>query len=733
MPNKNVLALLSGVVALGLIALSVFTHGEALPVLGATTATIGFLSWGVTHPGRRTALVIMAIAAGSGALFFHFDNFWGLVVCVLGFIWSLFGLLPVMDAPWRLKLGFIVSVFLGGLIALWPTLNNMSGGKIPLPGYFRERIGFAIAPGLDLRGGMRLVYTVEVEEAIRDKRDHYAEEMRQQLATAFGFHSGEGRVTRDELTKLDEKLHVAQPEAAIIRLAFKDAADKSKIDDRFNKLFLGELAETPGPQPNEVTFKIRADIESQIRERAVAQAKDTVLRRVDELGLREAAITTRDEDIIVEVPGSDEASFNQVKEIIRKTARLEFKMVDDGGSEKVFGPPALKADDIPADEGIAQYTEGAPDGVDGSGHKKQAVRAYYTRMSCQPQKYATESMSECLARFKAWVSTLSVPDDHVIGFEPVTEPVEGTEPQQFKQVAWRTLYLYGRAELTGDYITDASIGQDQQQFGQFYVLLSFSPAGADRFEEVTGANVNRRFAIILDDLVDSAPVIKSKIGGGKATITMGAGDQEKQLHDAKQLELVLRSGALPAPITPSNESLIGPSLGRDAIHEAVRGALYGSGAVLFFMLLYYRKSGFVADVAVLFNLLLQMAVLATFSASMTLPGIAGLALTLGMSVDANVLINERIREELRAGKSIRAAVDQGYTRAWPSIIDGHVTVLITGLILAQYGSGPIKGFAFTLCVGIVCSLFTGFYCTRLVFDWWVRGAKVKRLSVGAEF
>jgi preprotein translocase subunit SecD len=151
------------------------------------------------------------------------------------------------------------------------------------------------------------------------------------------------------------------------------------------------------------------------------------------------------------------------------------------------------------------------------------------------------------------------------------------------------------------------------------------------------------------------------------------------------------------------------------------------------MIFYYRKSGVVADVAVLFNLMLQMAVLATFSASMTLPGIAGLALTIGMSVDANVLINERIREELRAGKSVRAAVDAGYTRAWPSIIDGHMTVLISGLILAQYGTGPVKGFAFTLIVGIMCSLFTGVFCTRLVFDWWVRGAKVKRLSVGAEF
>jgi preprotein translocase subunit SecD len=151
------------------------------------------------------------------------------------------------------------------------------------------------------------------------------------------------------------------------------------------------------------------------------------------------------------------------------------------------------------------------------------------------------------------------------------------------------------------------------------------------------------------------------------------------------------------------------------------------------MIFYYRKSGIVADVAVLFNLMLQMAILASFSATMTVPGIAGLALTIGMAVDANVLINERIREELRAGRGVRAAVEAGYDKAFSSIIDGHVTVLISGLILAQYGTGPVKGFAIALIVGIAASLYTGVFCTRLVFDWWVRGAKVKRLSVGAEF
>jgi preprotein translocase subunit SecD len=730
MPNKNVRTILSGVVALGFAALAVVMRGDPLPILGATVAALAFCSWGVTNPARRVALVLMALATGSGALFFHFDSFWGLFSSGFVLVWSAVGLIPLMDGPWRLKVGFVVAVFAAAGVALWPTVHNMSGGKVPVPRYLADRIDFAIAPGLDLRGGMRLVYTVEVDEAIRDKRDHYADDMRQELATAFGLHSGEGRVTRDELNKLDDKVHVAQPETALIRLKFKDPADKSKVDDRFTKSFLGELSEAQGPANDEITFKIRAEIESQIRERAVAQAKDTVSRRVDELGLREAAVTTRDEDIILEVPGSDEASFTNIKEIIRKTARLEFKMVDDAGSDKVFG--ALKEDSFPADEGIALYRERAPDGLDGSGHKK-TVDESYARISCQPPKYPNESMGDCLGRLRAWTASLNAPDDHVIGFEGVTEPVPDTEPLQFKQVGWRTLYLYGRAEVTGDSITDASIGQDQQNFGQYYVSLTFSPAGADRFEEITGANINRRFAIILDDTIDSAPVIRSKIAGGRAQITMGAGDAEKQLHDANQLERLLRAGALPAPITLSSESIIGPSLGRDAIREAVKGGTYGVTAVILFMVFYYRKSGFVADVAVLFNLMLQMAVLASFSATMTLPGVAGLALTLGMSVDVNVLINERIREELRAGKTVRAAVEAGYSRAWPSIVDGHATVFISGLILMQYGSGPVKGFAVTLVIGILCSLFTGFFCTRLVFDWWVRGAKVKRLSVGAEF
>jgi preprotein translocase subunit SecD len=261
--------------------------------------------------------------------------------------------------------------------------------------------------------------------------------------------------------------------------------------------------------------------------------------------------------------------------------------------------------------------------------------------------------------------------------------------------------------------------------------LTFTDAGGTIFERITGENIKRRFAIILDDRVESAPVIQSRIPGGNASITMGSSDPQKQLEDSRKLELVLRSGALPAPITPSNEQHIGPSLGESSIDSSVRAALIGSIAVLAFMVLYYKRAGLFADIAVLFNLFLQLAILATFGATMTLPGIAGLALTIGMSVDANVLINERIRDEIREGKSPRAAVEIGYDRALSAILDGHVTTLISADVMSQFGTGPIKGFAVTLMVGVVVSVFTAVVVTRLLFDLWVRGMdRNAKLDIG---
>jgi preprotein translocase subunit SecD len=661
---------------------------------------------------------VCLLAAAAAA---HYSVFWVVATFSLGAVWALVSSLPFMDFAWRLKTGFVVAIGLGAFLCVWPTLESVSGGMIRCPEYVRENVPFKIVAGLDLRGGLRLVYTVDVEEAIKDKRDRYYDEMRQMLATDFGFHQGDKPPTREELTNLDQKVVLEKPrdKVSVINIRFKDPNDESKLDEKFLKRFSGEMA-MQRPEKGVAIFKIRPEIESRFRESAVNQAKDTINRRIDELGLREAAVTVRDEDIIIEVPGEDERTFKEIRDIISQTARLEFKMLDD--SNDFFGQvmKTVKEEDLP--KGI---TLNNPEQVSvGPGQTKVIHVAHI-------KKQPDETMKEARTRLAEWVSTLNVPDDHEIGYGVDRQQLDPNVMKQ-DEVGWHTYYLYNKAEITGDMLQDAQAVPDQSNkgLGGWYVALTFTPSGGDRFEEVTGANVKRRFAIILDNKVESAPVIQQRIAGGHASITLGASDTESQLDEARKLELVLRSGALPAPISPSNEQRIGPSLGKDAIAQGVKGAMAGSLLVLIFMVVYYHRAGAVADIAVLFNLLLQLAVLASFGASMTLPGIAGLALTIGMAVDANVLINERIREELRNGKSPRAAVDAGYEKAFSAILDGHVTTFISGLILAQYGTGPIKGFAVTLIVGILASLFTGVVCTRLVFDWWVRGRRIKTLNIG---
>jgi preprotein translocase subunit SecD len=680
-----------------------------------------FLVLGYFSRHRRWSFWTAGICALAAAAAAHYSVFWVLAIFSLGAVWALVCALPFMDFAWRLKTGFVTAMGLGAFLCVWPTLDGVSDGKIHCPAYVHDNVPFKIVAGLDLRGGLRLVYTVDVEEAIKDKRDRYYDEMRQMLATKFGLHQGDKPPTREELAQLEDKVTLEKPrdKVSVINIRFKDPNDDPKIDETFLKRFGGEMS-IQRPEKGVAFFKMRPEIESRFRESAVNQAKDTINRRVDELGLREAAVTVRDEDIIIEVPGEDEKTFKEIRDIISQTARLEFKMLDDGSDFIGQVAQKFKGADLPAGvtlDGAEQVSAG-PD---------KNVVTHYAFIKKQPG----ESMKEARARLAEWVSTLNVPDDHEIGYEVHRERVDEVT-MRAEEDGWRTYYLYNKADITGDMLQDAQAVPDQSNkgLGGWYVALTFTPSGGDRFEEVTGANVKRRFAIILDGKVESAPVIRQRIAGGRASITLGASDTNSQLEEARKLELVLRSGALPAPISPSNEQRIGPSLGKDAIAQGVKGALAGSLLVLVFMVVYYHRAGAVADIAVLFNLLLQLAVLASFGASMTLPGIAGLALTIGMAVDANVLINERIREELRAGKSPRAAVDAGYEKAFSAILDGHVTTFISGLILAQYGTGPIKGFAVTLIVGILASLFTGVVCTRLVFDWWVRGRRIKTLNIG---
>jgi preprotein translocase subunit SecD len=692
-------------------------------VFGA--ATLLLLAWGALSRPRRFPLWFGAVCAALAGACAHYGAFWGMVCLGLISAAGLIGALNIADSGWRMRASLVFAVAVLGLLSLWPTASRVSGGVIPIPEYVQKGVGFELVAGLDLRGGMRLVYTVDVGEAIRDRRDRRYEDMRLELAKIFDLHDGDEALSDEDLEKLRQlvDLRPSKSDRSAITLSLKEGADPAKVDATFLGQFSGDLTFSRSDDQRSYEFHMKEQAESQIRQTAVDQAKQIILRRVDELGLREASVSTRDEDIIVEVPGQDESTFNEIREIISQTARLEFKLLDD---DTDFFGPLSKDSTLEVPDGIDFIAESVPVGLDADGDTKTKVSSY-----AYIEQREDETIKECLERFKEWTETLTLPPDRELGYEirHETDPDTGVE----KEVGWRTFLLKTRAEITGDLIRDAIATPDTSKsaMGGWYVALNFTDAGGAIFDRITGANIKRRFAIILDDRVESSPVIQTRISGGRASITMGSGNPEQQLKDARKLELVLRSGALPAPITPSNEQHIGPSLGHSSISLGIRGALVGAIAVLCFMVLYYRRAGLIANSAVLLNLMLQLAVLASFGASMTLPGIAGLALTIGMSVDANVLINERIREELREGRSPRAAVELGYSKALSAIVDGHLTTLISAVVLAQFGTGPIKGFAITLMVGVTTSIFTGIVVSRLLFDFWVRGmSRDAKLDMG---
>lgn len=296
------------------------------------------------------------------------------------------------------------------------------------------------------------------------------------------------------------------------------------------------------------------------------------------------------------------------------------------------------------------------------------------------------------------------------------------EGYELKYLEGEPLLLERKAVLTGEVITDAFVSFGE--YGQPHVSMRFSRSGARLFARITGANIGERLAIVLDDKIHSAPVIRDRITGGEAVIsgrfTMG---------ETRDLALVLRAGALPAPIEIIENRHIGASLGEDCVRMGVRAVITGLILVVLFMSLYYLLSGLIANFALCLNLVIIMGALAGFGATLTLPGIAGIILIIGISVDANVLIFERIREEIRLGKTTRLAIANGYKKAFLTILDANITTLIAALVLFQFGTGPIRGFALTLTIGIFASMFTALFVTRVIFDLWTMTKRIDRLSI----
>ncbi len=309
-----------------------------------------------------------------------------------------------------------------------------------------------------------------------------------------------------------------------------------------------------------------------------------------------------------------------------------------------------------------------------------------------------------------------VPPEDEILYQKKTDPETGRTTKVPFLVKKETL-------LTGDLLNSAQV-RISSQFAESYVSLEFDTRGAKVFEFITEDNVGKRLAIVLDGNVYSAPVIQEKITGGSAQITGNFTTEEA--HD---LAIVLRAGSLPAPVTILENRTVGPSLGRDSINQGIASITIGGVLVVIFILLYYKRSGLIANLALALNILLIVGVLAAFKAVLTLPGIAGIVLTIGMAIDANVLIFERIREEIRLGKTPRAAVEGGYAKSFYTIMDANITTLIAAVVLFQFGTGPVKGFAVTLSIGIISSLFTAMVVTRVIFDYILLKKRVKALSI----
>ena len=588
-----------------------------------------------------------------------------------------------MERKWWWKTIGILLLTVISVAYLLPTVV----GEERLPVWYAKRVKAKLNLGLDLQGGIQLVFEVEVDKAVRDKADRLAADIEERL-----------------LNKQKVKVSIDREGRDDIVVRFENKADLKKVDKKFMADFRSSLDEVER-DALKGTLRLRMDETyiKEVREYALAQALETIRGRVDEFGVAEPTIIKKGGDIVVELPGLNKKDFDRVKRLIGRTAQLEFKILDDEGT---FMAEAGKA--LPANSSIDVRT----DTYDG---KKNGVVAY---------TYFQSKDKKALLEF---IASLKVPNNRQI----LLERTKATDKKGNKlpDDVWKTHYVRSRAELTGEYITDAEVNFDQQT-GRPEVGLTFDNRGADIFARVSGDNVGRRMAIILDNLVNSAPVLQERIGGGRARITLGAmGDPLTLQNEARDLAGVLRTGALPAPLRKTFERQVGPTLGRDAIEKGSMAFAVGLGLVVFFILYYYRGAGLICDIALVFNFLFIAAIMSAFQATLTLPGIAGLVLTIGMAVDANVIIYERIREELAIGKTPRASIDAGYGRAFWTIFDAQITTFGAALVLMQYGSGPIRGFAVTLMVGIICSMFTGIVVTRQMFDFVVTKFKPSKLSI----
>lgn len=539
------------------------------------------------------------------------------------------------------RLWLLALVMLASVISFLPSYQPAYQA---MPGWLKGILpNKGITLGLDLQGGIHMVLEVDEDRAVEIAVDRSVTALQDMVAEKKLAIESTKRTALDQVTILA-----------------KDADAKTSVQKLIDNFPIFVEKDSAGSATTAV-WELREAETKRIKDSAINQALETIRNRIDQFGVTEPIVQRQGlKQIVVQLPGVKDPK--RAKDLIKETALLEFKMLDE---------------DIQLD---------------------------------LPARITKDKEVEVLQEFAS-----KLPEEDQILFERVLDKDTGVE--------FRMPYVVKkRVMLTGDVLSDARVAIGQ--FNDPYVSITFDSKGGQEFDRITGENVKKRMAVVLDNTIYSAPVIQERISGGRAQITGTFSTQE-----ANDLAIVLRAGALPAPLKIVQDLTVGPSLGQDSIDKGVRATLVAGALVIIFMIVYYRLSGVIADFALILNLVCLMGALSALTATLTLPGIAGIVLTIGMGVDSNVLIFERIREELRGGKAARSAIDAGYDKALLTIIDSHVTTLITGVALFLFGTGPIKGFAVTLCLGIAINLFTALVGTKVIFDLLYQKQKVEALSI----
>jgi protein-export membrane protein SecD/preprotein translocase SecF subunit len=567
--------------------------------------------------------------------------------------------------PLRWRLLFILALTMWALYSVAPSILYFTAPKEVrnsdeelskrIPDWLPQK---HVKLGLDLQGGVQLVLGVNTASAVDNK---------------LGRIGVEAQRWADDKKLGVEKIYVLSGKQQL-RVEVKPDQDVGAFKEAFSAEFPGLVQASRNGQIIDFVYD-DAQIK-RIKESAIEQAERVVRNRIDKWGVAEPLISRRkaDNSILVQLPGFKDPG--KAKELLGRTAQLKFKIVDDTfkGFETISKtlPPNITVGD--------------------NGGQMALI---------------SEDREALLAFVKP-----AVPEDKQVFLH--REEIAGG-----KKTRYTTYVVEAATEISGDDIMDAFPSEDTSGLDRRpEVAMRFTGPGGKRFGDVTGENIGKRLAIVLDDIVVSAPNIQSKIATGQGRITMGGGKgYEATMQEANELALVLKSGALPATIEVLEERQVGASLGPELADEGIKGAVVGLVLILAFLLIYYKRPGFIACIAILLNAVYLLALMAAFGFSLSLPGIAGFVLTLGVGVDANVLINERIRQELSEGKNSKKAVEFGFGKVFWTIVDANVTTLIAAIVLLETNaSGPIRGFAVTLIIGLIVSMFTSLYCSKSFFE-----------------